>query len=171
MEHLHLTIRQSDLDEYAETYFALHPKAKQKPLRQPIHPSINEWMIMRRPMMNALKQKWKDFIVWFIEKKGYANLHIQSCDMAFCAYYSTDRRHDVDNTVPKFILDGMVMAGLIEDDDREHVRRLTLSCDVDHEDPRTEIDIAIHKPEKKEKTKSEKATGKKSAPRRNSRAV
>ena len=30
---------------------------------------MNQWMIMKRPMMNALKQKWKDFIKYIIESE------------------------------------------------------------------------------------------------------
>ena len=57
--------------------------------------------------MNALKQRWKDFIVWFIENKGYSNLHIEKWDLRFTTYYPNNRRHDVDNSCPKFILDGL----------------------------------------------------------------
>lgn len=96
---------------------------------------------MKRPMMNALKQKWKDFIVWFIKNQGYANLHIEECEMKFTTYYKTNRRHDVDAGTPKFILDGFVDSGLIVDDDSKHIKSLTLECYVDKENPRTEIEI------------------------------
>ena len=46
---------------------------------------------MKRPMMNALKQKWKDFICWFIDNQGYSNLHIEKCEMEFITYYKTNR--------------------------------------------------------------------------------
>lgn len=96
---------------------------------------------MKRPMMNALKGKWKDFIVWFINQQGYTNLRIEKCELVFTTYFSTNRRHDVDNTCPKFILDGLCESGFIVDDDSNHVQSLTLMCDVDRKKPRTEIDI------------------------------
>ncbi len=99
---------------------------------------------MKRPMMNALKQKWKDFIIWFIENQGYTNLLIENCEMKFTTYYKTNRRHDVDAACPKFILDGFAESGFIIDDDNKHLTKLTLECGVDKDNPRTEIDIIIH---------------------------
>ncbi len=98
---------------------------------------------MKRPMMNALKQKWKDFICFYINKQGYSNLHIKKCDMKFVTYYKTNRRHDVDATCPKFILDGFAESGFIVDDDSKHVNSLLLECYVDKDNPRTEIFIKI----------------------------
>lgn len=93
--------------------------------------------------MNSLKQKWKDFIIWFVGSQGYANLRIDECELCFKTYYSNNRRHDPDNSTPKFILDGMVKSGLIVDDDSKHILKLTLQCFSDPEDPRTEIIINI----------------------------
>ena len=126
-------------------YFEQHPRAKKRPIAHPYHESINAWMVMKRPMMNALKQRWKDFITWFVADQGYANLHIDRCELRFVTYYSTNRRHDVDNSCPKFIIDGLCQAGLIVDDDSTHVTKLTLECYVDAIDPRTEIHIYIKK--------------------------
>ena len=98
---------------------------------------------MKRPMMNALKQKWKDFICWFIDNQGYSNLHIEKCEMEFITYYKTNRRHDIDNGCPKFILDGLSESGFIIDDDSKHITSLTMECYVDKDNPRTEINITI----------------------------
>jgi Holliday junction resolvase RusA-like endonuclease len=98
-------------------------------------------MIMKRPLMNAVKQKWKDMIQWFVEDQGYANLRIEQCEISQIVYYSTNRRHDIDNSVPKFILDGLVESGMIVDDDSRHVKKLTLQCTVDAANPRTELII------------------------------
>ena len=94
-------------------------------------------------MMNALKQKWKDFIKWMIESEGYSNLRIEKCEMKFTTYYKTNRRHDVDATCPKFILDGFAESGFIVDDDSKHVTSLVLECYVDEDNPRTEIEVFI----------------------------
>lgn len=98
---------------------------------------------MKRPMMNALKQRWKDFIVWFINEQGYSNLHIEKCEMRFITYYKTNRRHDIDNGCPKFILDGLSESGFIVDDDNKHITSLTMECYVDKDNPRTEIKIKV----------------------------
>lgn len=127
--------------DYERHYFAVHPKARKKPIPFPYHESMNTWMIMKRPMMNALKQRWKDFIVWFVQSQGYANLHIDKCDVCFDTYYKTNRPHDVDNGCPKFIIDGLCESGLLVDDNNHHMTSLTLRCHVDPQRPRTEIHL------------------------------
>jgi len=141
MKHIRLIFDEFTLRAYEAHYFSLHPKAKKAPIHHPYHESINQWMIMKRPMMNALKGKWKEFIVWLIGQQGYANLRIERCELIFTTYFPTNRRHDVDNTCPKFILDGLCQSGFIVDDDSTHVTQLTLRCGVDRERPRTEIDV------------------------------
>lgn len=91
--------------------------------------------------MNALKQKWKDFIKWLVEEQGYTNLHIDKCEINQTVYYPNNRRHDIDNSVPKFILDGIVESGMILDDDSKHITKLTLRCYTDIKHPRTELHI------------------------------
>ena len=138
-----LVIDNTVLDKYNKHYFSTHPRATKPPIKQPYHESINVWMIMRRPLMNALKQKWKDFIKWFVTDKGYANLRIDKCIINQKIYYPNNRRHDPDNSTPKFILDGLVECGMIIDDDSKHIKKLTLECDSDVEHPRTEIIVNI----------------------------
>ena len=115
--------------------------ATKPPIKQPYHESINTWMILRRAAMNALKQRWKNFIRWLASEQGYANLRIEQCEIHQRIYYKTNRRHDIDNSVPKFILDGLVESQMIVDDDMKHVTKLVLECFVDPEHPRTELDI------------------------------
>ena len=98
---------------------------------------------MRRPEMNALKQKWKEFIRWFIKTTGYSNLKIEKCKLKFIIYYKTNHRHDIDNSCQKFILDGLTESGFIVDDDSLHVTSITMECYVDKENPRTEIIVDI----------------------------
>ena len=138
-----LVIDNNVLDLYNQYYFTIHPKAKKHPIKHPYHESINTWMILKRPAMNSLKQKWKDFIKWFVNEQGYANLHIEKCEISQTIYYPTNRRHDIDNSVPKFVLDGLVDSGMIVDDDCRHVTRLVLQCGFDNEYPRTELKFII----------------------------
>lgn len=93
--------------------------------------------------MNRLKQKWKDFIQWFVEEQGYANLRISKCEISQSVFYKTNRRHDVDNSVPKFILDGLVESGMVVDDDCKHITKLIMECEVDARYPRTELRINV----------------------------
>ena len=138
-----LVIDNSVLDAYSQYYFSIHTRATKRPLKNPYHESINSWMIMKRPAMNCLKQKWRDFIKWFVNEQGYANLHIEKCEISQTIYYPTSRRHDLDNSVPKFVLDGLVESGMVVDDDSEHITKLTLQCGVDKAHPRTELLLTI----------------------------
>ena len=142
-EKIMLEITNETIALYEKYYFKNHPRASKKPIDNPYHPSINTWMIMKRPMMNALKQKWKDFIIWFVDSQGYSNLHIDKCEMVINTYYKTNRRHDIDNGVPKFILDGFSESGFIVDDDSKHITSLTMHCYVDKDNPRTQIEIQV----------------------------
>lgn len=152
IDTLNITIDKNVLEKYYQFYFKLHPRASKKPIEHPYHPSINVWMIMKRPMMNRLKSQWKDFIVWLIKYLGYENLYVDTCNMTFITYFPTKARHDVDNQSPKFILDGLTESGFIVDDDSKHLKSLTLECAYDKENPRTEIfvrDISLAKQDEK----------------------
>lgn len=129
------------VEEYTKHYFQEHPRAKKPPIAGPTHPSINQWMILQRQAMNNLKQKWKDFSAWVIRQYGLADLQIRACTVEVITYYNRRIRHDADNYVPKFIMDGFVEAGFLVDDDDSHLRRLTLGCEYDKAHPRTVIKI------------------------------
>ena len=143
MKTLNLVLDQAVLDKYNAYYFKLYPRRSKVPIEHPYHESINKWFIMQRPQMNALKQKWKEFCVWWIEQLGYSGLGLDQFEMTFTTFMPTKRRIDTDNTVPKMILDGFVESGFIVDDDGRHLRSLTLKTDYDKERPRTEIEIKI----------------------------
>lgn len=143
IKEIKLVFDKQTIAEYTEEYFKAHPRAHVPPIKQPYHESINTWMIMRRPQMNALKGKWKAFITWMIERQGYTNLHIKRCELHFKTFYPNHRRHDIDNSVPKFIIDGLVESKFVEDDDFECVTKLTLECFIDTENPRTEIIVLL----------------------------
>ena len=143
MTELNLVLDQKVLDEYNTYYFKKYPRRSKAPIEHPYHESINKWFVMQRPQMNALKQKWKEFCIWWIETLGYTNLKLDQFEMTFTTYMPTKRRIDPDNTTPKFILDGLSESGLIIDDDGKHLRSLTLKTDYDKERPRTEINIKI----------------------------
>ena len=138
-----MVIDNAVLDAYSQHYFSIHTKAKKRPIKAPYHESINTWMIMKRPAMNSLKQRWKDFIKWFVEEQGYANLRIEKCEISQTIYYPTNRRHDIDNSVPKFVLDGLVESGMVVDDDSDHITKLVLQCGVDIDHPRTELLLTV----------------------------
>ena len=155
MEHIQLVFDEETLERYSEYYFGIHKKAKKKPIAHPYHESINTWMIMKRPQMNSLKQKWKDFITWFINDQGYSNLRISECELSFIVYYATNRRHDIDNAIQKFVIDGLCESGFIIDDDYKHIKKITLEVGIDADRPRTEITVDVVALEPHEESKEE----------------
>ena len=138
-----LVIDENTLNDYNNFYFSRYPKRRVIPINRPLHPSTNTWFVMRRPQLNALKQKWKEFIVFFIENEGLSGLKIQKCTMEFTSFFKTKIRADCDNTTPKFLIDGLVEAQFIEDDDYLHLQSITLRCGYDKLNPRTENLITI----------------------------
>ena len=143
MEVIHLTIDEDTLTKYEEYYFSIHKRAKKKPIAHPYHESMNSWMIMTRQAMNNLKQRWKDFTIWFVTEQGYADRKIEKCELCFKLFFPTKRRHDPDNYSQKFFLDGLVESGMIIDDDCNHIKKITTECFTGDDNPRTEITINV----------------------------
>ena len=143
MNEIKIIIDNDVINEYAEYYFKQHPKARKKPIERPTIPSLNTWIILPRPQMNALKQKHKDFGVWLINKLGLQDRQLDKFEMEFSIYMPTKRRSDNDNFVPKFILDAFTESGFIVDDDNKHLTKLIITSGYDKENPRTEIKVNI----------------------------
>lgn len=131
------------LSRYNDYYFTIHQKAKKIPIEKPIHPSLNTWIILPRIQMNALKQKWADLICWWIKDLGYENLKLDSFEITVTVFFDANRRHDLDNNTPKFILDAFTKTGFIVDDDDKHLRSLTIKSGYDKDNPRTEIELKV----------------------------
>lgn len=64
-------------------------------------------------------------------------------EVASTFHHMTKRRHDDENSMVsiKPAYDGIVDAGLVEDDDSEHMRKLPPTFLIDKEDPRVELTI------------------------------
>lgn len=131
------------VNRFNSIYFQEHPRAKKPRIKSPQHPSLNEYYKKSFQAANAMKQNWKDFVVWRVNELGLCNKNIQKCCIKYNTYFKTNRRHDLDNISPKFILDGFVEAGLLEDDDSSHIESLTTVCSIDKENPRIEFIITI----------------------------
>lgn len=140
-----ITIDGDCIARYEQVYFQQHPRARKSPIPSPQHPSINTYTRMTFQAANNLKQRWKSFIIWLVEDLGYSDLGIEECEIIYRTFFFQNRRHDLDNISPKYILDGFVEAGMIVDDDYTHIKKLTLECDIDKKHPRIEFFIKIIK--------------------------
>lgn len=66
-------------------------------------------------------------------------------------YYFTDKRaRDIDNYTPKFIMDGLVAAEIIEDDNQKIVKKLSTKLLYDKKCKRTEVTITKYEEAHKE---------------------
>lgn len=101
-----------------------------------IPPSINQF-IGRTNIWEyqAKKREWKD-ICNLLKKPPKA---IEKAKVTITFYFKDKRRHDADNYL-KFLLDGLVTARIIQDDDFDHIE-LIIKGGYDKENPRTEIII------------------------------
>lgn len=93
---------------------------------------------------NSIKQSETNRVHWEakkahtppVEKSEYP-VHISY------KWYSKDRRIDIDNVAfaKKFINDGLVQAGIIENDSRKFIQGFDDDFDIDRENPRVEVTI------------------------------
>lgn len=132
---------QSTVDEFTKHYFKMHPRARKKPIDTPLHPSMNKWIKLPALTQDGLKQKWKKYAIWLVEKHGFTDLNIEKCYAVFTFYRPTKRRFDCDNISPKFFLDGVVEAGMLIDDDRNHMNPLIIYGEYDKNNPRMEVEF------------------------------
>jgi len=139
MKKLKIIINREILDKYLEYYFEKYPKRKKIPIKKPIPPSLNTWMIMPRFQMNAQKQAWKEFGCWMVEYYGYKNKKINKCKIIIEYFFDNKRKHDCDNYTPKNLFDSFTVSGLLIDDDLNHVESLTIKGNYSKSNPRTEI--------------------------------
>jgi Holliday junction resolvase RusA-like endonuclease len=133
MADINIIINSNTLEKYNTYYFSKYPKRKKLPIESPLHPSMNKWMVMRRPQMNDLKQKWKEFGLWLLKEKNLDGLHIDKCKITITFYFKDKRRIDLDNRSPKFLFDAFVEGGLLIDDSYFHVNPLVFIGKYDKE--------------------------------------
>lgn len=145
IEQYVISITPEWVEKFEEEYFRVHRQAKKRPIGSPYHPSLNSWIALTRLQKNKLKQNWKDFIVFIMDESGLSDKQVDVCTIECITYYKTNRGHDVDNSVPKFILDGLTASGFLIDDNYKHIAELTMSVDIDKDNPRTDLIINVYK--------------------------
>lgn len=85
------------------------------------------------------KRKW-EWLILEATNKSKPNKPIKKSIVELTYYFPTKHRRDPDNYSGKFILDGLVKAGVIEDDSFKCIN-LQLIGKYDKNNPRTEIRI------------------------------
>lgn len=115
-----------------------------------IPPSNNKFMGRGTRYVQSIqyqeeKQKWEWLVLAAVKKakviKGVRlALPFAHAEVKITYYFKDKRRRDPDNYSGKFLLDGLVRAGIIKDDSFSNID-LILKGNVDKENPRTEIEI------------------------------
>ena len=87
---------------------------------------------------SIMKQTYTDMVAWLAKKlPAYEKVAL------IITWYEPDRRRDPDNIMAgqKFILDGMVQAGVIPDDSQKYILGIYHRFKVDRKNPRVEVEI------------------------------
>ena len=107
-----------------------------------IPPSLNKYAGRKNVWeYRADKTEWKNLICLYSKrpKEPYKKASVE-----ITYFFKTKARHDPDNYMPKFINDGLVAAGIIQDDSFDCIT-LSLKGGYDKDNPRTEIEIREEK--------------------------
>jgi Holliday junction resolvase RusA-like endonuclease len=139
MNKIKLIIDHDVLEKYYKYYFKKYPRRRNKPIENPIPPSLNSWMIMPRFKMNSQKQAWKEFGDWLVRYNGLGDKKIAKCRVVIEYFFPDRRKRDADNYTPKNLFDSFTVSGLLIDDDFNHIESLTIKGNYSKEHPRTEI--------------------------------
>lgn len=107
------------------------------------HPSLNDWTRLHYKKSWELKKYWEQLI-------GYKSNHITK-DRDFTKikkglilikyYFPNGNRRDPDNYTPKFILDGLVKAGILKDDSWRNITLVLEYPEFNADKEETEITI------------------------------
>lgn len=108
-------------------------------------PSLNQWSRMHWAKAARIKKQWENDILWAFLAIGRTwkkdEFPYQKAHVKVTYYFTTNRRRDADNLNLKFILDGIVKAGIIKDDSTNIIGQPEVSWAVDKKNPRVEIEI------------------------------
>ena len=104
-------------------------------------PTLNEIIDASKSHYQAyrrLKSEAEERVIWpakALPKMDRVRLHI--------TWYRSNRRHDPDNILAgtKFILDGLVQAGVLENDGWKEIDSISHDWKVDKDNPRVEVEI------------------------------
>lgn len=96
-----------------------------------------------RFMKAAATKKYRRIAREAVEAEGIESAPWEMVDIRVAFFHSTNRKRDQDNAIGslKAAYDGIVDSGLVEDDDYEHMRRMSPVFSVDKENPRVELTI------------------------------
>lgn len=81
-----------------------------------IPPTLNEWTRTHWTKQRAAKCEWQWRILACVLPLKIGKPQHKKAKVTITYQFTTNRRRDIDNYAPKFIMDALVNAGLIKDD-------------------------------------------------------
>lgn len=126
-------------------------------------PSLNAWSrwhwTQKRGFLNGLT----DAVRLLVLEKCPSCSPLGKCEVQIVHYFRVRRRRDQDNACPKFLLDALRHAGLIQDDNAEACVILPPRFEVDRTAWRTEVEVRavadLHAEKVKSTTRSHSGSG------------
>ena len=107
-----------------------------------IPPSLNKFAGRKNYWeYRKVKEQWKELVYYTCKQQKYETMNNAIVTVTY--YFPTRARHDPDNNI-KFLMDGLVAAGVILDDSFDCIE-LRLRGGYDKVNPRTEIEVESEK--------------------------
>lgn len=124
------------------------PKKKRDNARRDwTHPSLNVWVNKTSPWVRqVLHDQFVAKVRAAARDAGTPWIRGGRVRVTVTYFFRGMRRRDFDNYTPKFILDGLVAAGVLEDDSQREVASVTTEIERDDDRPRTEIRLEVEGP-------------------------
>ena len=130
-----IVLDQQALENYTKEYFRVYPRRRKIPIKEPIIPSLNKVLMMGKEERNNLKERWEEFVYHTIEQQGLLNLQLTHCEVNITIVFGNKRRNDLDNRHSKAIFDAFTRSGLIVDDNRFVIPKITLYAAYEKNNP------------------------------------
>jgi hypothetical protein len=108
-----------------------------------VPPSNNILLRLHWAKRKALIDEWHGDIYWLVLEAGRQKFDVAKVEAVL--YFAEKRRRDLANfcaSIDKLCLDALVYAGVLADDDSEHLPELTVRFGIDAKNPRTVLSIS-----------------------------
>jgi hypothetical protein len=103
-------------------------------------PSLNEWQNLH-PMEKARRKKQTERDVYYASYNQRPTKPYSKARVTIRIFFPVKRRRDERNYDCKWLIDGLVVAKIIEDDRYEVIGRPEVIPDYDKDNPRVEVEI------------------------------
>ena len=106
---------------------------------------LNEYTKVNRTksyIANKMKREQEEIVIWSARSSKLEKVMTYPIRLKI-HWYEPNAKRDIDNVAfaVKFILDGLVKSGYIENDSQKYVKSIEHIVDIDRERPRVEVEI------------------------------